>query len=129
MLWNASESFSQRRWDAQKALNNLDNALQDTQAQQARLMKRLGSAPDYSQQRQRVDAITLRLTEQQAKADNLVTGQLTALRSLFEEKIDQQIALLKNYQLQAQLAIVRLNDEAYRNAQATLGQGDLSNGK
>lgn len=129
LLWRVAENFPQRRWSAQKNLNALDASLIKTRAQQDILTGRLNTPPDYSEQRNSIGQIQDRLTKQLNVSDGLVTAQLTELKKVFSEKIEQQIALLKNYQLQAQLAVVRLNDEAYRKAQTEQRQGEISNGK
>lgn len=128
MLWHATDVFPERLWGAKKALIELDDVLVKAKAQQDTLTARLNSKPDYSQQRQRIDDIAQHLQKQRTNTDVLMEKQLSALKQLFMEKIDQQIALIQGYQLQAQLAVVRLHDEAYRKAQTQTRQGDSSNG-
>lgn len=129
MLWRAAENFPERRWRAQKHLNALDDSLVKARAQQAILVGRLNSTPEYPEQQDRIEQLDKRLMQQLEKSDRLVEAQLMRLNRAFTQKIDQQIALLKNYQLQAQLAVVRINDEAYRKAQTEQRQGAVSNGK
>lgn len=128
MLWNHSESFPQRLWSVRKALKQLDTSILKTSARQDILIGRLNAVPEYAEQRTRIAQIEVRLTDQANKNKALLNAQLIRMNGLFQQKLAQQLALLKNYQLQAQLAMVRLNDEAFRKAQAVERQGGQSNG-
>ncbi|WP_353368830.1 hypothetical protein [Aliiglaciecola sp. NS0011-25] len=118
MIWNASESYSKRRWQAQKLLNELDELIAQTAQQQAQLIARLNQTPEYPAQRQRIAQLQENLEVQQRRNQSIQSQQLASLNLLFVEQINQQIAQLESYELQAQLAVVRLNDKAYRKAEA-----------
>ncbi|GAB2704239.1 hypothetical protein [Aliiglaciecola aliphaticivorans] len=118
MLWNASESYSTRRWQAQKMLNEVDELIAQTAQQQNQLIAQLNKTPEYPAQRQRIAELQQTLELQQQQTHRIQTQQLASLNALFKEQIQQQIDQLENYELQAQLAIVRLNDKAFRKAEA-----------
>ncbi|GAA0855435.1 tetratricopeptide repeat protein [Aliiglaciecola litoralis] len=118
MIWNAAENFAKRRWQAQKSLNELDKLIAQTTAQQNRLKARLVQQPEYAQQRARIANLQQTLNQQKQQNLKLQRQQLAALNQLFETKLNEQLSQLDSYKLQAQLAIVRLNDRAFRKAQA-----------
>jgi hypothetical protein len=60
-------------------------------------------------------------------SEGIVDSQLVVLHSAFNVEFEKQLAQLKDYQLQAQLALVRLNDGAFRKIQAEQRQGGQSN--
>ena len=123
LLWNATEQQAGRLWQTQKALNELDQTLKEAQVQQDRLIAQLQRTPNYAQQRAAIEELQRQLADKLQRVDGLKQQQLAQLHGEFELAIDQQLARLRNYQLQAQLAKVRLNDKAYRKAQADSQQG------
>ncbi|MEP4888472.1 MAG: hypothetical protein ABJV04_00470 [Aliiglaciecola sp.] len=118
MLWNASESYAKRRWQAQKLLNEVDELIAQTTQQQTQLMEQLNQTPEYPLQRQRIADLQQNLELQQQRNQSIQSQQLASLNELFVEQIQQQIAQLESYELQAKLAVVRLNDKAFRKAEA-----------
>ncbi|GAC15556.1 hypothetical protein GLIP_2935 [Aliiglaciecola lipolytica E3] len=118
MIWNAAESLAKRRWQAQKLLNEVDTLIAKTAKQQAQLVAQLNQTPEYQSQRQRIMQLQQDLAVQQERNQALQTQHLANLNVLFIEQINQQIAQLDSYNLQAQLALVRLNDKAFRKAEA-----------
>lgn len=118
MIWNAAEDYAKRSWQAQKSLNEIDLLITKTSAQQGLLEARLNQPPKYDQQRAKIRDLQDALNNKKQRNGALQTQQLQALSQLFEQKLRQQLAQLDSYKLQAQLAIVRLNDKAFRKAQA-----------
>lgn len=128
MLWNANEASSERVWQAQKQLAEVDNVIVKTTAQQAILTARVAQKPEYPQQRARIETLQQRLVEQLGASQKIIDNQLTSLNQKFMQEFELQLTQLKDYQLQAQLALVRLNDEAFRKIQAEQRQGGQPNG-
>lgn len=118
MIWNASEAYAKRHWQAQKTLNQLAELIANTSAQQQNLQTRLNQPPEYSEQRSRIQALQQKLALQKQQNSVLQGAQLNSLNQLFTDNLQQQLTQLDSYKLQAQLAIVRLNDKAFRKAQA-----------
>ncbi|GAB5379076.1 MAG: hypothetical protein Alis3KO_10640 [Aliiglaciecola sp.] len=118
MIWNAADNLASRSWQAQKVLNDVNLAITKTTAQQGILVTRLNEPPKYQSQRQRIAQLQNELNAKRDANIAVQRMQLDELNSLFASKLNQQLAQLDNYKLQAQLAIVRLNDKAFRKAQA-----------
>jgi outer membrane protein assembly factor BamD (BamD/ComL family) len=127
MLWNASEASNDRIWQAKKQLAEINQLILKTTAQQAILEARIAKKPEFPEQRSRIQAIRQRLAEQMSLSEGIVDSQLVVLHSAFNVEFEKQLAQLKDYQLQAQLALVRLNDGAFRKIQAEQRQGGQSN--
>ena len=98
-----------------------------TTAQQAILEARIARKPEFPEQRQRIQLLRQRLSEQIRASQRIVDSQLVALNRAFDAEFEKQLTQLKDYQLQAQLALVRLNDGAFRKIQAEQRQGGQSN--
>lgn len=118
MIWNAAEDYATRSWQTQKSLNEIDTLIAKTSAQQGILETRLNEPPKYDQQRAKIRALQQSLDTQKQRNLALRNQQLVSLSQLFEKRLKQQLLQLDSYKLQAQLAIVRLNDKAFRKAQA-----------
>ena len=118
--WQASEEFTQNSWQAQKQLQQLDAALAAARARQEQLLVMLAQRPDYAEQRQRVAQLDGRIN-QQVQNNQQLQQQLVAQLS---DYLQQQLSVFKQqveaYTVQAQLALVRLNDQALQQ-----NQGDL----
>lgn len=127
MLWNASEASSERIWQAKKQLAEVNQLILKTTAQQAILEARIARKPEFPEQRQRIQLLRQRLSEQIRASQRIVDSQLVALNRAFDAEFEKQLTQLKDYQLQAQLALVRLNDGAFRKIQAEQRQGGQSN--
>lgn len=127
MLWNASEASSERTWQAKKQLAEIDELILKTTTQQQILEARIAKKPEFPEQRQRIQLLRQRLSEQITASQRIVDSQLFALNRAFDTEFEKQLAQLKDYQLQAQLALVRLNDGAFRKIQAEQRQGGQSN--
>jgi hypothetical protein len=121
LSWQASEAFVANNWQAQKALKQLDDEIVTTASQQSRLLAMLEARPDFAQQRQRVAQLAER-TNTQLHTNRQIQQQLVAQVSAnLEDDIAQFKAKVDNYVVQAQLALVRLNDQALQQNQNELG--------
>ncbi len=123
LIWKAAESHAGRQWQATKALAELDKIVLKTSAQQSLLQSALNRPPEYQEQRNRIANLREQLQTKVALNKQSQRALLGSLQSLFSRKLNAQLAQLQSYQIQAQLAIVRLNDKAYRKAQAEEQQG------
>ena len=117
LSWQANEEFATNSWQAQKALAQLDLAISQTAEQQSRLLKLLAARPDYAEQRQRVALLAERI-DKQLLNNQLLQGKLVGQMSAhLENNIEQFESKVKDYVVQAQLALVRLNDQALQQNQ------------
>jgi hypothetical protein len=128
LSWQASEEYEQRLWQAQKELNQLDGEIQNTLAQQNKLLALLGEKPEFSQQKQRIDDLELRITEQTQNNNMLQVSLVNEIREQFRQMLDEHIAKVNSYILQAQQAVVRLNDQALRKANNSGGKSVAQQG-
>ncbi|MFT4939587.1 MAG: hypothetical protein ACI88A_002630 [Paraglaciecola sp.] len=116
LLWQASEAFEQRVWQAQKQLNQLDDEMKNTLGQQQRLLTLLAEKPEFNKQKQRIEDLELRITEQMQSNNLLQVALVNEIRAQFGQMLDEHIGKVNSYILQAQQAVVRLNDQALRKA-------------
>lgn len=123
LIWNASDQSSKRAWQGKKALSELDKMIIKTSAQQSLLQSALNRPPQYENQRNKISVLRRKLSEKLRVNQQAQDALLISLRKLFADKLNEQLTQLQSYQIQAQLAIVRLNDKAYRNALADEQQG------
>lgn len=118
LVWLASEAYPDNRRQAQKALAELDHMLDKANQQQKQLLIELQGRPDYATQRQKVASIAMRIDQQLQKNQGLQRGLVKKLNQELMQLIDQQQSKVNDYILQAQLAMVRLNDQALQQNQA-----------
>jgi hypothetical protein len=116
LIWQASEQFEGRLRESQKVLAQVNSEISAGKQQQIKLQTLLAEKPEFSQQRQRIEEIEQRLALQSTNNDVLQLSLITELRTLFARMLDQHIEKIQNYMVQAQLAVVRLNDQAFRKA-------------
>jgi hypothetical protein len=116
LLWQDQEDFSERLWLAKKELLAVDEVLAQTREQRQNLVSLLSQSPEYNQQEQQIAALQQRVDEQLLASDGLQQLLLIRMKTQFKDKLQQYISQLNGYIMQAQLAVVRLNDQAYRKA-------------
>lgn len=109
LVWQASEAYSANQWQAQKALNQLDSEIAKAQQRQLQLLSQLAVKPDFAEQRLRVSQLAQRIDAAIAKNADLQDALISQLSNTFIQTHKQKVA---NYILQAQLAMVRLSDQA-----------------
>ena len=112
LIWQASDAFSAKLWQAQKALIQLDAAITKAQQRQHKLLNQLAAQPDFASQRLRVSNLAMRIDSKIAKSISLQDALVSQLSNTFNQFIQAHKQKVSNYILQAQLAIVRLNDQA-----------------
>jgi hypothetical protein len=112
LVWQASEAYLGNQWQAQKALNQLDGEIAKAQQRQQQLLNQLAAKPDFAEQRLRVSNLAQRIEAEIAKSNGLQDALVGQLSDTFNQFIQAHKQKVSHYVLQAQLAIVRLNDQA-----------------
>lgn len=112
LVWQASEAYSTNQWQAQKALNQLDAEIAKAQLRQQQLLKQLAAKPDFAEQKLRVSSLAQRISTEIIKSNNLQNALISQLSDTFNQFIQAHKLKVSQYILQAQLAMVRLNDQA-----------------
>lgn len=132
LVWQASEAYSANQWQAQKALNQLDAEIATAKQRQQQLLKQLALKPDYAQQRQRVSNLAQRISHEMTKSERLQDALITQVSGTFMESIQEHKQKVNHYILQAQLALVRLSDQALQkdsNSSASLDDESETDGE
>ena len=117
LSWQADEEFAANSWQAQKALAQLDLAISQTAERQSRLIDLLAARPDYAEQRQRVAQLAKRIDGLLLNNQHLQSKLVAQLSAYLENNIEQFKSKVNDYVVQAQLALVRLNDQALQQNQ------------
>jgi hypothetical protein len=112
LIWQASEAYSSNQWQAQKALNHLDADINKAQQNQQQLLNQLAAKPNFAEQRLRVSNLAQRIDVEIAKTIVLQDALVSQLSGIFKQFIQAHKLKVTNYILQAQLAMVRLSDQA-----------------
>jgi hypothetical protein len=112
LIWQASEAYSANQWQAQKALNQLDDEITQTKQRQQQLLNQLAAKPDFAKQRLRVSVLAEQINNKITKSNGLKDALISQLSDTFNQFIQAHKINVSHYILQAQLAMVRLNDEA-----------------
>ena len=72
----------------------------------------MAAKPDFAEQRLRVSSLAQRIDTEIAKSNSLQDALVAQLSDTFNQFIQAHKQKVSNYILQAQLAMVRLNDQA-----------------
>lgn len=112
LIWQASEAYSVNQWQAQKALQQLDAEISKAQLRQQQLLKQLAAKPDFAEQRDRVSSLAQRISTEIVKSNGLQNALVSQLSDTFTQFIQAHKIKVSHYILQAQLAMVRLNDQS-----------------
>lgn len=124
LSWLSSEALPANMWQAKKALALLDQELLATEKRQQDLLSQLATPPLYAEQWQRVESIAARLKVQIQKNEVLQQNLITQLSAIFKQAIVAHQDKVSNYLLQAQLATVRLSDQALQNEEGDIIEQD-----
>jgi hypothetical protein len=131
LIWQASEAHSANQWQAQKALQQLDEEISKAQLRQLQLLKQLAAKPDFAEQRLRVSTLALQINAEITKSNSLQDALVSQLSAIFMQFIQIHKQKVTHYILQAQLAMVRLNDQALQkddNSSTLLDETSASDG-
>lgn len=126
LIWQASEALPANQWQAQKALGQLDEQIKLAQARQQQLLTQLAAKPNFDQQRNSVSILATRIDAQLAKNASLQDSLIVQLSATFAQFILAHKQKVQNYLMQAQLAIVRLNDQALQKDNKPTPSADFS---
>jgi hypothetical protein len=124
LIWQASEALPVNLRQAQKLLSDLDKELAEGKQSQQQLLSQLVNTPAFTEQRQRVQQLTERINTQLQNNRQLQDTLITVLSGTFSQFIQQHKTKINHYILQAQLAMVRLNDQALQKEDGDLIEGN-----
>lgn len=112
MLWDASESYSPRTWEAIKRLNQLDQTIADIKLHHRSILDILANAPDMNAYRQRISVANGKLSVQIRQTDAAVEKAKNQLRDQVSGVLVAQQNRLNHYLSQSRLSIARIYDKA-----------------
>jgi hypothetical protein len=112
LLWNASENFSDRLWQAVKTLNSLDATIDELQSNYRNIEKILSAAPDLQPFRIRVAEANARLERQNIEVNRAVAASKEQLRQQVVSVLREQRLRVEHYLAQSRLSVARLYDKA-----------------
>lgn len=111
LFWQASQLFSERKWDVRRGILQLNDAILEAQTNLDRLQRVIDEAPDIAPYRARIAVLGERLSEQSAKVDAALGLAEDSLRNKVTEELIAQRKRLQHYTAQARLSVARLYDE------------------
>jgi hypothetical protein len=117
LRWQASEAYPAKYWQTQRVLKDVDDALSAASLQQQDLLTAINQRPDYAVQRARVEALQQGIVQQLATTSNIQNSLLAELAKALHKSLQQQQGAIEDYRVQAQLAMVRLRDQALQQNQ------------
>jgi tetratricopeptide (TPR) repeat protein len=117
LSWQASEAYPAKYWQTQRLLNDVDDALREASGQQQALLTVINQRPDYSAQRNRVEVLQQGIAQQQTTTTSIQNTLLAELTKALHSALQDQQAAIEDYRIQAQLAMVRLQDQALQQNQ------------
>ena len=117
LSWQASEAYPVKYWQTQRLLNDVDDALYEASAQQQDLLSVINQRPDYSAQRNRIEGLQQRIAQQQTTTTSIQNTLRAELTKALHSALQEQQAAIEDYRIQAQLAMVRLQDQALQQNQ------------
>lgn len=114
LYWQQQEQFPQRDWMHRKALKQLDQALRDTQGQLVNLQRSAKTPRSFNKSQLRVAEIDHQVSNKVARTQQLKREVSEQLYLSAQRYLQRQIQLVSAYQAQANLALVRLHEQAYQ---------------
>ncbi|GAB1258606.1 hypothetical protein NBRC116494_31080 [Aurantivibrio plasticivorans] len=110
LYWQASEDFSERKWQIEKRINVIDKGLEQAQKQLERFDSIRSEAPDILPYRNRLADLNIRLDTQALRAIEAVEMAENTLRGAIADELNKQKRRLQHYLSQARLSVARLYD-------------------
>lgn len=120
LLWQSSEQFSGRLWEAVKTLNSLDSAIVELKKNYHDIEQILFRAPDLMPYRQRISDAQIRLEGQRTDIDLAVADAKESLRRQVVDVLAQQRERILHYLAQSRLSVARLYDKALKQSETRL---------
>ncbi|WP_416306157.1 tetratricopeptide repeat protein [Neptunicella sp. SCSIO 80796] len=114
LSWQADNHYAQNLWSAKKALAELDSSIEQSVEQQHSLSRSMNQTPLFNQQRERISTLGQHISQLQVKQRTLQQLQLDQITHTARLALQQESDKIRQLLLQAQVAVVRLQDEAWR---------------
>jgi len=111
MVWQLSDEYIARRWQAQKQLKQLDQALLEAERARNSLQNTFKRAPanfDDYYARMRHDFVKVKKLKK--KINSIIASQEKYIKSLALAELNRQRLRLENYNMRAKFALARLYD-------------------
>jgi tetratricopeptide (TPR) repeat protein len=113
LLWNLSQTFPQRLWQAQKAARGVDDGLADAARRMQSLVRAQQEEPaKLDAYAGRIDALERRLLSLAPRVVDLIAAQRTQLQELAVAELARQQDRVAAHTTQARFAIAQLYDRA-----------------
>lgn len=113
MTWDLAVAFPERRWEAERSLQELDKALDDTRSWREALSNARDTMPrEFDAFDVRIQALLPRLRALQARARELAAAQSAYLGHLAEVELTAQRERLATYLTQVHFAVAQIYDQA-----------------
>ena len=112
LLWQASEDFTGRVWEARKQLEQLDQQLQALEGARIRVERAVNRAEDLDPYRERISSSQQRLEYQANAIESAIARIRQELRKDIVVVLEAQQDRLRYYLAHARMAVARLYDSA-----------------
>lgn len=124
LLWNASESYSDRLWRVIKTLNLLDKTLATVTRNHEKVQYLIDNPQDLVPLKQRINDAQIKLDTISLRIDYIVNKTQDDLRRQTSDVLYAQRKRLNHYIAQSRLSMARLYDKSL---QASLEEADKNN--
>ncbi|WP_404364150.1 hypothetical protein [Marinobacter sp.] len=114
--WWLAEEYPVNRWEAQKQLRGLNQAMEEFTRRKADIEQEMAEDDRTEALAQRVDGNRQRLETLAAGLDEVVAEARRALVQHVDAELENQQNQVRSYLREARLAQARLSDEIFRNA-------------
>jgi hypothetical protein len=113
LAWELSSQWSERLWQAKKALRDGDRGLEEAQAREARLAKAQRDEPQrFERFAQRIDALEAQINVLIPRVASVTKEQQDAVQNIAVAELSGAQQRLAEYQTQARFALAQLYDRA-----------------
>jgi hypothetical protein len=116
LMWDTSEQFSARMWQAIKSLNTLDETIKILRRNYKKIEQIVNQAPDLQPYRDRISTAEQTLENQSASVDLVLKNTQERLRLQVVTELSAQRDRLQHYLAQSRLSIARLLDKTLMEA-------------
>jgi len=110
LLWDAAEDFASQLYTAEKKVSDIETQVLDLRQTDIRVQNIFAEAPDIYPYQQRIAALQVRLSENQAALNTLIGKSEQRILLRINEELSTQQRRLRAYLSQTRLAIARLYD-------------------
>jgi len=113
LLWQASETYAEQRWQAEKSFKQLESKLLEAKNNHVRFKTITSGSADIVRYQQRMSDLQLRLDQQKQQLIEAITLSEAQLRAQVLGVLSEQQARLGHYLAQSRLGIARIHDQAW----------------